>query len=300
MPWDRPAYRGPIPGLLAYLGRSFSAGADENTRRTILLGWNIDYFFPFDKGGKAVKAEEYCENSVFGVMFSAGCGGSTPGQGRKARRLACGKALPGEPFMVCYGEDMGEEKEFLRQVLRRQRSALAEGAEGEARCRCMQGRLMRSAFWGQSRRVLLYVSVRGEADTSLLIRAALDEGRELFLPRCRPDSPGAMDFIRHRAGDVLEPSPFGILEPVFSPESRLLRDDELEEGGTLIVVPALAFDRHGFRLGYGGGYYDRLLAKARCASVGLAFHETLLGSLPREEWDRPVTAVCTEEEMLCL
>jgi 5-formyltetrahydrofolate cyclo-ligase len=77
-------------------------------------------------------------------------------------------------------------------------------------------------------------------------------------------------------------------------------DDELEEGGTLIVVPALAFDRHGFRLGYGGGYYDRLLAKARCASVGLAFHETLLRTLPREAWDRPVTAVCTEEEMLCL
>lgn len=195
---------------------------------------------------------------------------------------------------------MSEEKKYLRQVLRRQRSALAEGEQGEVRCRRIQERLLRSEFWKQSRRILLYVSVRGEADTSLLIRTALGEGRELFLPRCRPDSPGMMDFIRHTAGDALEPSAFGIPEPVLSPSSRLLMDGELEDAGTLIIVPALAFDRCGFRLGYGGGYYDRFLAKARCASVGLAFHETLLRTLPREAWDRPVTAVCTEEEMLCL
>ena len=89
MPWDRPAYRGPIPGLLAYLGRSFSAGADENTRRTILLGWNIDYFFPFDKGGKAVKAGEYCENRVFGVMFSVRRGGARQsGAGKSAGHVS--------------------------------------------------------------------------------------------------------------------------------------------------------------------------------------------------------------------
>ena len=195
---------------------------------------------------------------------------------------------------------MTETKAALRKALRLRRAALAAGEEGAERCRCMQGRLMRSAFWKQSRRILLYASVRGEADTSLLIRTALGEGRELFLPRCRPDSPGMMDFIQHTAGDALEPSPFGIPEPVLSPSSRLLMDGELEDAGTLIIVPALAFDRCGFRLGYGGGYYDRLLAKAHGVSVGLTFHETFLRTLPREAWDRPVTAVCTEEEMLCL
>jgi 5-formyltetrahydrofolate cyclo-ligase len=109
-----------------------------------------------------------------------------------------------------------------------------------------------------------------------------------------------MDFIFCAGLEELDPSGFGIPEPILCPDSRLLTAEELFLPDTLVIVPALAFDRKGFRIGYGGGYYDRLLERASCPSVGLTFHELLQLELPRDPWDRPVQAVCTEEELLCV
>ena len=165
----------------------------------------------------------------------------------------------------------------------------------------MQKRLLESDFWKQSRRVTLYMAVRGEADTSLLLAEAWKSGREVFLPRCRRGEPGMMDMVFCAGAEHLERSGLGILEPRLDASSRLLSAEELADGvQTLLVVPAIAFDAEGYRLGYGGGYYDRLLDRARCSAVGLAFHSLVFSRLPREAWDRPVQAVCTEEELLCL
>ena len=109
-----------------------------------------------------------------------------------------------------------------------------------------------------------------------------------------------MDFIFCTGLDELAPSGFGIPEPILRPDSRLLTVEELCMPDTLVIVPALAFDRKGFRVGYGGGYYDRLLVQASCPAVGLTFHTFLQEELPREPWDRAVQAVCTDEELLCI
>ncbi len=194
-----------------------------------------------------------------------------------------------------------QDKSELRRRLRKRRTELSSGEEGRARCLAVDMRLLESPFWQRSRRVVLYVSVKGEVDTALLLERAWKEGREVFLPRCRPEEPGRMDMIACRGPEELVPSSFGIPEPVLSAESRLLSLRDLSDGDrTLIVVPGLAFDRDGFRLGYGGGYYDRMLALSRCPGVGLTFHDLLLERLPRDAWDRSVKAVCTEEELLCL
>ena len=196
------------------------------------------------------------------------------------------------------------DKHALRTSLRAQRLTLASGPEGKERSRRMQERLLVSDLWSKCRRVLAYVAVKGEADTGLILKSALHSGRELFLPRCRVKGeegwPGAMDFFACSALGALKTSAFGIPEPVPGPESRLLMPEVLQEPDTLIIVPALAFDRSGYRLGYGGGYYDRMLASSTCPCVGLAFHELLVDTLPREAWDRPVSAICTEEVLLCL
>lgn len=195
----------------------------------------------------------------------------------------------------------GQDKDGLRRLLKKRRLELADGEEGGRRCRLMQERLVESGFWKRCRRLALYASVRGEADTSLLLREAWKSGRTVFLPRCRPGEPGYMDLIACRSTEELKLSRFGIPEPVLVEGARLLSAEELVAGeDTLVVVPALAFDRQGFRLGYGGGYYDRLLDRANCCCVGLAFQELLFDRLPHEAWDRPVQAVCTEEELLCL
>ena len=194
----------------------------------------------------------------------------------------------------------GLEKKALRHFLLVGRRVLAAGKTGAERCARMQNRLLESPLWAESRRVGLYVAIKGEADTALLLARAWAEGREVFLPRCRRGEPGVMDMVACAGPEGLEKSPQGILEPREEPSSRLLSDEELRAGReTLLVVPALAFDREGFRLGYGGGYYDRLLSRADCSSVGLAFHELLFPRLPRDGWDMPAGGVCTEEELLC-
>ncbi len=195
----------------------------------------------------------------------------------------------------------GTDKKQLRSFLKKRRMELSSGEEGRNRNLRMQERLLESGLWKRSRAVALYVSVKGEADTSLLLREAWRDGKQVFLPRCRREEPGSMDMIACLGPEGLEVSGFGIPEPRLEENSRLLSFADLTAGeSTLVVVPALAFDREGFRLGYGGGYYDRMLAAAQCPSVGLAFHELLLNRLPRDPWDRPVGAVCTEEEFLCL
>lgn len=192
-------------------------------------------------------------------------------------------------------------KKELRVLLRKRRQELSLGEEGARRACRMQERLLASDLWTKSRVVALYVSVKGEADTSLLLREAWKSGKTVFLPRCRKGEPGAMDMIACSGPEELEVSGFGIPEPRVEVQSRFLSLTELTAGETsLIVVPALAFDREGFRLGYGGGYYDRLLSISRCSSAGLAFHALLFNTLPHDEWDRPAGAVCTEEELLCL
>ena len=206
-----------------------------------------------------------------------------------------GKALAGGGIFP-----QGNKKE-LRRVFRGKRRALTYNGRRVELCLRMQKRLLESDFWRQSLRVVLYMALRDEADTSLLLSEAWKSGRDVFLPRCRRDDAGMMDMLLCRGAGELETSGMGILEPRMEDYSRVLSAGELCSGAeTLIVVPALAFDREGFRLGYGGGYYDRMLARARCSTVGLAFHELLVPRLPRDAWDRAVGAVCTEEELLCL
>ena len=197
---------------------------------------------------------------------------------------------------------MDTDKNVLRSAFRARRLALASSPEGALRARRMQERLLASPFWQDCRRVAAYVAVKGEADTSLILAEAKRSGRQLFLPRCRRKGedgwPGTMDLLLCREDTPLELSPFGIPEP--GPDATRLTMSELDSPDTLLLVPALAFDFGGFRLGYGGGYYDRVLSRAACPGVGLTFHELLVPELPREPWDRPVRAVCTEEILLCL
>lgn len=166
--------------------------------------------------------------------------------------------------------------------------------------RQLQEHVLASRVWRESPRVLLYYAVKGEVDTGLLLTNAWEQGKQVFLPRCRPDERGQMDMLACFGPDELLLSSQGIPEPPetatrFS-SSALVR----EPGSVMVIVPGLAFDLQGYRLGYGGGYYDRLLAAPGLGSVGLVFRAHLFDHLPREPWDRPVTALCTEEALTWL
>ena len=139
----------------------------------------------------------------------------------------------------------------------------------------------------------LYSARAGEIPTGRIRDAYLAAGVRLYYPRVT--GKGTLAFYPHREGDGWETGPYGILEPA-SPagvEPRL-------SGWDIIVVPGLAFDRRGNRLGHGFGYYDRFLGglPEGVPRVGLAWAGQLVPGVPVDAWDVPVHALVTEEGVI--
>ena len=129
-----------------------------------------------------------------------------------------------------------------------------------------------------------YYPVRDEADPRGLMHALIARGHRMALPRvAQIDAP--LHFHRWRAADPLRDNPQGIAEP--------LADAERVEPD-MILVPLLAFDAAGFRLGHGGGYYDRTLAGTKAITVGIAYAGQQLASIPREAHDIALDHILTE------
>ncbi len=134
--------------------------------------------------------------------------------------------------------------------------------------------------------VLLYASVKGEPNIIPLINTAT--GKRFALPKVKGDELILYEVSKE---DDLKSGAFGIPEPHGGKE---ISPDEVD----LIAVPGIAFDREGYRLGWGKGYYDRLLKRAGAFKLGVAHSFQVLERLPRDPWDVPVDAVVTEKELI--
>lgn len=148
-----------------------------------------------------------------------------------------------------------------------------------------------SDFYGDASILALYCSIRSEVITSGIFDAAIQSGRRILYPRTVGTT---LEFVAVKSLDTLAVSRFGICEPQTGDSFPL-------EAIDLIVLPGVAFDEQGIRLGYGLGCYDRALAQARRPTlVGLAYDFQVVESLPREEHDIPVDFVVTERRMLSM
>lgn len=159
-------------------------------------------------------------------------------------------------------------------------------------------RVRKTPEWEAAPIVLAYLSVREEVDTRGLVRAAWDAGKAVAAPRVT--GPRMLAWYRVESGDALEMSRMGIEEPPAN-GARLVEVGELPPTA-LALVPALAFDERGYRLGYGGGFYDAFLARFPGVSVGLARRATLVPSLGAfdvlEPHDRAVDLVVSESRTI--
>lgn len=142
-------------------------------------------------------------------------------------------------------------------------------------------------LWRQASLVLCYHSTPRELGTRGILAAALDQGKEVALPRC-DTATRQLHFLLYREEDALLPGPMGLWEP--DPARCPPADWDAD---TLCLVPALAADRRGHRLGYGGGWYDRFLARFSGHTVALCRTPWLLKELPADPWDQPVEGVLT-------
>lgn len=139
------------------------------------------------------------------------------------------------------------------------------------------------AFWGIPGR---------EPDTSRLIGELVKRGKTVGLPRMLPEH--RMEVRRFEADRPLVKASFGISEP--GEDCPLLDREDIG----LVLVPAVCYDRRGFRLGFGGGYYDRWLEHFSGVTVGLCRGAVLRETVPVEAHDAKVDILLTEEESLSL
>jgi 5-formyltetrahydrofolate cyclo-ligase len=221
------------------------------------------------------------------------------------------RALPLAGF-ACYYEDVvktlqpvqptasdpsaiATAKAGLRRDMLARRAALAPDAVARA-SQAAAERIMALPAYREAREILAYLPVRNELDAGLVAGRALNDGKRLLLPRCRAGAPGLLDLGCVRCLSEVRPGRYGILEP---PQQACQPPETFAPD--LILVPGLAFDVRGNRLGFGGGYYDRLLALPTADSaftVGLGYAFQLVLSLPAAPWDRPVNAVVTDRQTL--
>lgn len=143
-----------------------------------------------------------------------------------------------------------------------------------------------------------YVDVRGEPGTRPLLRALHNTGVRVLLPIVGDDR--RLLWGEYAGPGTLAPGRFGLLEPT-GPLPDTGADLDALTMAQLLIVPALAVDSHGVRLGRGAGYYDRLLARLPGhRAVAVLYDDELLEAVPAEPHDRPVHAVLTPTRLVAL
>lgn len=175
--------------------------------------------------------------------------------------------------------DIREYKKNLRTMFKLKRTEMSL-EEKARRDNAVYERIISSGAYKNAEIILTYVSTAIEVDTVRLINTALSDGKRVAVPRC-VDGTREMDFYFITSLDDLEKHTFGVLEPI--PEKCEKAEDFYN---ALCIMPGLAFDMAGFRLGYGGGYYDRFLsAHPRLVKMGICYCSCTVNSLVHGRFD---------------
>jgi len=185
------------------------------------------------------------------------------------------------------------EKDLLRKRLLRERSEL------DASLACKWSEWAQMHFVGSEgfrccRKIALYAGMDKEVDTRMVFEKARADGKICAFPRII--GKGRMVFLRVDDYEKMVRNRFGILEPEAGSEEIAV--EELD----LMIVPGVAFDRKGYRLGFGAGYYDRVLGrlKPEALRVGFAYQFQVLDRIPVAEHDQRVNRLVTEKGFIRL
>lgn len=184
--------------------------------------------------------------------------------------------------------------------VRRQALEIRNGLEQNYRAQCsgqIMERLFHEACFGKAKIVLSYASIRSEVETGSLNREVLRRGKQLYLPKTYARS-RQMRFFRVEELSDLKEGYQGILEPeeTVAAESLFDGDGSYTKEEILMVMPGVAFDQTGCRMGYGGGYYDRYVEKygGQFTCLLIAFDEQQRPVIPTEQWDARPAYIVTQ------
>jgi 5-formyltetrahydrofolate cyclo-ligase len=176
-------------------------------------------------------------------------------------------------------------KKELRKKLKEKRNSMSQ-EDLQTRSRILCRKLLNHPAYQNAETVFCYLSFGSEIDTGPVIEETLQSGRTLCVPVITGS--GIMTASRLENLSDLVTTRYGIREPSDAVPVAVENID-------LCIVPALAFTHEGYRIGYGGGFYDRFLDQFKGISAGLVLREFLLESLPVESFDRRVSLLITED-----
>lgn len=146
--------------------------------------------------------------------------------------------------------------------------------------------------WLSAKVIGITISKEPEVDTYQIILKAWEAGKEVVVPKCNPKAK-TLSFRKITEFSQLESVFYGLLEPIVEQTMEVGPEDI-----DLLFVPGLAYTREGFRLGFGGGYYDRYLTNYKGKTLSLAFHFQIIQQLPVEMHDIPVSKIITNDEVI--
>lgn len=185
--------------------------------------------------------------------------------------------------------DIREYKKQLRSCFKEKRISMTADEKSEKDRKIFEKLTAMSAY-KNAERIFAYVSTGIEVDTLMLMEKALSDGKRVAVPRCI-DGTREMDFYYIRSFDDLEKGSFGVLEPK---TQCCEKADDLSSG--VCIVPGLSFDTEGYRLGYGGGYYDRFLSRyTGLVKIGICYCSCISRKLIRGNFDINTDYVVTEK-----
>lgn len=179
-------------------------------------------------------------------------------------------------------------KSIIRKSLLAKRREMSS-VEVETKSAQVLHNLMASDLLDQAEVVMCYMDFRNEVQTESMIEYLWSLDKTVVLPKVNPHT-HQLDLFEIRGFRDLVQSKMGISEPAEHLPSVHPSDVDL------ILAPGVAFDLKGYRMGYGGGFYDRLLPQVRpdCIVIGLAFEVQIVEELPIESYDQPVNGILTE------
>jgi len=194
--------------------------------------------------------------------------------------------------------NISSKQPINRSTLRQRRRALsARQQQLAATDICKQ--LSQLKQFQHAQRIAYYLANDGEISPQPAITKAEKRGQQTYLPVLHPLKYNRLYFISHRNQPTLRPNRFGIAEPQLgkNPMAPVWTLD-------IILLPLVAFDRHGNRMGMGGGFYDRTLARLdnsamkRPLLIGLAHHCQEVEQLQAQSWDIPLDIIATDKELI--
>ncbi|MCK5140515.1 MAG: 5-formyltetrahydrofolate cyclo-ligase [Thermodesulfovibrionia bacterium] len=175
------------------------------------------------------------------------------------------------------------EKSRIRKRILEKRKKLTD-EDAKRKSRIIIDKLKRDKDYIKAKKVMFYVSKGKEVETKEIIKEELCDERKVIVPKVHGKGLLCCELSDL---DNMEFNCYGILEPADEIKCDISSID-------LIIVPGIAFDKNGHRVGYGKGYYDDLLKDAKCRKIALAYDFQIVENIPKDEWDISVDKIISD------